>query len=123
VSADNLVVQEIIRYLNMLKFYSNEELLEQFNTNLFGAMNVTTALLPHLRQRKSGTIAFTGSIFSFTTTPCVGPYVLSKHALAGLSTISLPVCLDLIFYSVRRNTPIRGRLFRYQSNLIRHWPF
>ncbi|KAK7459579.1 hypothetical protein VKT23_009561 [Stygiomarasmius scandens] len=41
---------------------SAEETLQQFNTNVFGALNVTRAFLPHMRERKYGTIVWAGSI-------------------------------------------------------------
>ena len=34
----------------------HETNLAQFNTNFFGLINLTNAFLPHLRERKSGTI-------------------------------------------------------------------
>jgi NAD(P)-dependent dehydrogenase (short-subunit alcohol dehydrogenase family) len=52
--------------------------MEQLDVNLFGSINMTKALLPHLRERKSGTI-----VFSWYSRPNVGPYAISKHGLAG----------------------------------------
>ena len=57
--------------------------MEQLDVNLFGSINITKALLPHLRERKSGTIVFIGSLFSWYSRPNVGPYAISKHGLAG----------------------------------------
>jgi len=59
--------------------------MEQLDVNLFGPINMTKALLPHLRERKTGTIIFIGSLFSWYGRPNVGPYAISKHALAGES--------------------------------------
>ena len=35
--------------------------LTQFQTNLFGVLNVTNSVLPHMRERRSGTIVILGS--------------------------------------------------------------
>ncbi|KAI3602320.1 retinol dehydrogenase 8 [Moniliophthora roreri] len=39
-----------------------EETSRQFNTNVFGALNVSRAFLPYMRECKTGTIVFMGSI-------------------------------------------------------------
>ncbi|KAF4970047.1 hypothetical protein FSARC_2865 [Fusarium sarcochroum] len=41
---------------------SHENTVRGFETNFFGAMNMTRAILPSMRSRKSGTIMFMGSI-------------------------------------------------------------
>lgn len=41
---------------------SREEVQATFNTNVFGQLNVARAVLPVMRQQKSGTIANLGSI-------------------------------------------------------------
>lgn len=35
--------------------------MQQFQTNVFGVLNVTNAVLPHMRERQSGTIVIVGS--------------------------------------------------------------
>ena len=40
----------------LLEATSREKIQEQFDVNVFGVMNVTRAVLPHLRSRKAGVI-------------------------------------------------------------------
>jgi hypothetical protein len=49
---------------------------------------VTTALLPHFRSRKAGKIAFANSSFSWDSLEMVGPYAITKQALAGWFSVS-----------------------------------
>ena len=39
-----------------------EQTYEQFNTNVFGGLNVARAFLPYMRPRKTGTIVWIGSL-------------------------------------------------------------
>ena len=39
-----------------------EESLNQYQTNVFGALNVSRAFLPYMRERKTGTVVFIGSL-------------------------------------------------------------
>ena len=41
---------------------SPEQTYEQFNTNVFGGLNVARAFLPYMRPRKTGTVVWIGSI-------------------------------------------------------------
>ena len=43
-------------------WFRNERFVAQFNTNVFGVINVTRALLPHFREKRSGIIVYTGSL-------------------------------------------------------------
>ncbi|KAL0574492.1 hypothetical protein V5O48_007467 [Marasmius crinis-equi] len=62
-----------------------EETYEQFNTNVFGALNVSRAFLPYMRERKTGTIIFCGSVGGWRAVPNAGLYAGTKWALRGLS--------------------------------------
>jgi short-subunit dehydrogenase len=56
-----------------------------FDTNFFGAVRVTQAILPVMRAQRSGRIVFIGSIVGFLPTPFMGFYSASKHAIEGYS--------------------------------------
>ena len=53
------------------------------NTNLFGAINVTCALLPHFRVKQSGVIVYTGSLGGIAGEVGGSAYCASKFALEG----------------------------------------
>ncbi|KXN91710.1 hypothetical protein AN958_12562 [Leucoagaricus sp. SymC.cos] len=63
-----------------------EETLSQFHTNLFGGLNLTRAILPFMRERKTGTLVFFGSIGGWLSIPNSGIYVATKFATRGLTT-------------------------------------
>jgi NAD(P)-dependent dehydrogenase (short-subunit alcohol dehydrogenase family) len=62
-----------------------EDLRKQFETNLFGVLRVTQAVLPHMRERKRGRILMMSSVAGIITPPTYGAYSSSKHALEGLT--------------------------------------
>ena len=64
---------------------SEEELRAQFDVNLFGAVWVTQAVLPHLRARGSGRIVQVSTVGAVGHLPLFGAYNASKWALEGLS--------------------------------------
>ncbi|MCD7035131.1 SDR family oxidoreductase [Metabacillus sp. GX 13764] len=64
---------------------SIEEYREQFETNFFGVMAVTQAVLPIMRAQRSGKILNMSSISGLIGFPGLSPYVSSKHALEGYS--------------------------------------
>jgi NAD(P)-dependent dehydrogenase (short-subunit alcohol dehydrogenase family) len=67
-----------------LEFIDLEDFRRQFDVNLFGLLAVTQACLPHLHAAR-GRIVNVGSIAGRVTTPLLGPYCASKHAVEGLS--------------------------------------
>jgi len=62
-----------------------EKIREQFDVNLFGVMDVTRALLPHLRQRQRGVIINVSSGAGVFGLPMISAYTASKFALEGFS--------------------------------------
>lgn len=66
-----------------------ERWVAQFDTNLFGAINVTRALMPYFRSKKAGVVVFFGSLAGWRGDGVAGAYVGSKFALEGnLSLVS-----------------------------------
>jgi NAD(P)-dependent dehydrogenase (short-subunit alcohol dehydrogenase family) len=65
---------------------SDAEARAQFDTNVFGLLNVTRALLPHMRSRKSGHIINISSLFGYgATVPGLGLYGATKFAVEGIT--------------------------------------
>lgn len=64
---------------------SESEARQQIETNLFGALWVTQAALPFLREQGSGHILQVSSIGGISAFPTVGIYHASKWALEGFS--------------------------------------
>ena len=56
----------------------------QFETNVFGSLEVTNRVLPAMREHGSGHIFFVGSIAGTTAVPSGGAYCASKHALEAI---------------------------------------
>jgi NAD(P)-dependent dehydrogenase (short-subunit alcohol dehydrogenase family) len=64
---------------------SEQDARDQIETNVFGALWVTQAALPYLREQRSGHIIQVSSIGGITAFPNVGIYSASKWALEGFS--------------------------------------
>jgi NAD(P)-dependent dehydrogenase (short-subunit alcohol dehydrogenase family) len=69
----------------MVEEVSEQQARAQIETNLFGALWVTQAALPYLREQGSGHIIQVSSIGGITAYPNIGLYHASKWALEGLS--------------------------------------
>jgi NAD(P)-dependent dehydrogenase (short-subunit alcohol dehydrogenase family) len=64
---------------------SEADVREQFETNVFGLMAVTRAVLPSMRAAKRGRIINVSSISGRVGLPLVSTYAATKHAVEGLS--------------------------------------
>jgi NAD(P)-dependent dehydrogenase (short-subunit alcohol dehydrogenase family) len=62
-----------------------EDLHRVYETNIFGVLRVTQAVLPHMRERHQGRILMLSSVAGIMTPPLYGAYSSSKHALEALS--------------------------------------
>ena len=64
---------------------SHDELQQQFDTNFFGAVEMTKAVLPQMRKQASGQVIMVGSISGLVAFPITSSYASSKFALEAWS--------------------------------------
>ncbi len=72
-------------HFGMIEELSEADIRDQLETNLFGALWITQAAIPLLRQQGSGHIIQVSSIGGISAFPMVGAYHASKWALEGFS--------------------------------------
>lgn len=82
---DVLVNNAGFSILGAVEETGDAELRETMETMFFGAVALTRAVLPGMRERRSGTIVQITSVGGLTTAPGFGAYCAAKHALEGLS--------------------------------------
>jgi NAD(P)-dependent dehydrogenase (short-subunit alcohol dehydrogenase family) len=68
-----------------LEAFAMERIRRQFDTNVIGLMEVTKAVLPHMRENRAGTIINISSIGGQITFPLGTLYHGTKFAVEGLS--------------------------------------
>jgi NAD(P)-dependent dehydrogenase (short-subunit alcohol dehydrogenase family) len=56
-----------------------------FDTNFFGVVRMTRAVLPHMRSQGGGRIVNIGSVLGFVPMPYGALYAATKHAIEGYS--------------------------------------
>ncbi|RZI97840.1 MAG: SDR family NAD(P)-dependent oxidoreductase, partial [Rubrivivax sp.] len=56
-----------------------------FDTNFFGILRMTRAVLPHMRRQGGGRIINIGSVLGFLPMPYGALYAATKHAIEGYS--------------------------------------
>jgi NAD(P)-dependent dehydrogenase (short-subunit alcohol dehydrogenase family) len=64
---------------------SIEQARSIFDTNFFGIVRMTRAVVPHMRQRGGGRIINIGSVLGFLPMPYGALYAATKHAVEGYS--------------------------------------
>ena len=65
--------------------FDDDEYLRVFDTNVFGAIRVTRAALPHMRKQRSGRIVNVGSMSGVVPSHFRGIYSATKGALASIT--------------------------------------
>lgn len=91
---------------------SRKAMREQFETNLFGWLELTNLVLPVMRKQGYGRIIQNSSVLGLVAMPFRGAYVASKYAVEGLSdTLRQEVhhTSENIFISLIEPGPIRSR--------------
>src|SRR3954468_12350898 len=64
---------------------SIEQARSIFDTNFFGVVRMTRAVVPHMRRRAAGRIINIGSVLGFLPMPYGALYAATKHAIEGYS--------------------------------------
>jgi NAD(P)-dependent dehydrogenase (short-subunit alcohol dehydrogenase family) len=64
---------------------SDAEVRKQYDTNVFGVLNVTRAVLPYMRRQASGHVINISSLFGFGSIPGWGVYGSTKFAIEGIT--------------------------------------
>jgi len=65
--------------------FTAEDLQHLFDINVFGMQRVNRSVLPHMRERHSGTLIYVGSTSTVDLPPFLAPYVSSKSAFDALA--------------------------------------
>jgi NAD(P)-dependent dehydrogenase (short-subunit alcohol dehydrogenase family) len=73
--------------LSSVEDTSEADFRAQVETNLFGVVNVTKAVLPLLRGQKRGRIITVSSVGSRATVAGLAPYQMAKWAVSGFSEV------------------------------------
>ena len=64
---------------------SIEQAKSIFDTNFFGIVRMTRAVVPHMRRQGGGRIINIGSVLGFLPAPYMALYAATKHAIEGYS--------------------------------------
>src|SRR5256714_4597726 len=64
---------------------SIEQARSIFETNFFGIVRMTRAVVPHMRRQRAGRIINIGSVLGFLPAPYMALYAATKHAVEGYS--------------------------------------
>ena len=82
---DVLVNNAGISLLGAVEESSGDEVERLYRTNVFGILNVTRAVLPSMRQRRSGHIINISSVAGYSAYEGFGVYSSTKFAVEGLT--------------------------------------
>jgi NAD(P)-dependent dehydrogenase (short-subunit alcohol dehydrogenase family) len=82
-------------YLSAVEEGEDDEVRAMFEVNVFGLANMTKAVLPGMRQRRSGHIVNISSMGGLIGFPGIGYYNATKFAVEGLSEALARECAPL----------------------------
>jgi NAD(P)-dependent dehydrogenase (short-subunit alcohol dehydrogenase family) len=102
---DALVNNAGVGMLNVLEGAEMSKIRELFETNVFGAMAMTKAVLPHMRIRRSGVIVNVSSSVTIKPLPALSVYSASK---AALNAFTESLALEAALFGVRAKHVLPG---------------
>ncbi|NOR43386.1 MAG: SDR family oxidoreductase [Gammaproteobacteria bacterium] len=96
---------------------SRENLKYQFETNVFGWLELTNLAIPIMRKQGFGRIIQNSSVLGFVSMPFRGAYNASKYAIEGLSdTLRLELKNTNIYISLIEPGPISSQ---FRANAVK----
>jgi len=100
---------------------SREAMRQQFETNVFGWMELTNLLIPVMRAQGYGRIIQNSSILGFAAMPMRGAYNASKFAIEGFSdTLRLELAGTDIHVSLIEPGPVESRFRANAYRALQH---
>ncbi len=90
-----------------LEAMSEAQLTREIDTNLLGVMRTVKAFLPHLRERRSGTVLVTSSATGHVGMPLLSAYSATKFALEGFVQ---SLAFELAPFDVRVKSIVPGAM-------------
>lgn len=107
--------------IGSLEETSIKEAKQVFETNFFGVLRMSQAVLPIMRHQRYGRIANISSVVGFVPAPYQGIYAATKHALEGYSEsldhevrqFGIRICLiepGFTRTNIEQNTQLAGQL-------------
>lgn len=93
-----------------LEDLSRDALREQFETNVFGLIELTNAVLPYMREQNEGLVINISSVLGLVTLPFRGAYSASKYAVEAISdTYRMELASTPIHFCLIEPGPIVSR--------------
>lgn len=102
---DALVNNAGVGMLNVLEGSEMSKVRELFETNVFGTMAMTKAVLPQMRSRRSGIIVNVSSAVTIRPLPALSVYSASK---AALNAFTESLALEAALFGVRAKLVLPG---------------
>ncbi|WP_214740634.1 SDR family oxidoreductase [Exiguobacterium sp. s48] len=102
---------------------SPEQIQRQFDTNVFGVMNVIRAALPYFRKQRSGRIVTVSSVGGQITFPIYSLYHSSKWAIEGfIESLQFELAPFNIDMKLIEPGPIKTDFYGRSQELVRDQP-
>ena len=112
----DLVINNVgVGLVGPIESVDDDLLIQQFETNLIGAIRITQAFLPHFRQRKSGTFINITSMAALVTFPFDSIYHTVKF---GLQAFSESISYELAPFGIKVKTVAPGYIHTNFGNTM-----